>query len=440
MATLVKTGIGDGQTLTPVIITELYDAFTGDKLFDNLKINNTMKITHDGKVAIGTTNFDTPYQLNIQGTVEADTGRFTNLIVTTQSIVTSSISQVSGSSIHGTVDTDLHIFTGSLRISGSRNFDNYFLNNVAIGKTENTRNIFEVQGGITVSNSITASDMTLSGNVSASQTASFGRVSVSGDLSVTGNATINGNLTFGNADTDSVSFGADINSNFIPDADSLYNIGSVTKNWKEGYIEELSSTNITASGHISASGNIFGVNLLAESASSSAKITTLSSSLSIRINTLEEAPNGIFLPTGSIFATTNDLHITGSLITTGVGTFDTLNIGGGVFTSASLAAGGGGSGGGGASLDKGASSTSYIAPAATASFGLIKQSGLNINEQFNRKVTDMFENDENGDLVHPRLDDPGVYVIDPEFELNEDGDITLRERRLWSVYDSSNFE
>ena len=38
MATLVKTGIGDGQTLTPVIITELYDAFTGDKLFDNIII------------------------------------------------------------------------------------------------------------------------------------------------------------------------------------------------------------------------------------------------------------------------------------------------------------------------------------------------------------------------------------------------------------------
>ena len=52
MATLVKTGIGDGQTLTPVIITELYDAFTGDKLFDNIIINNNMKVTHDGKVAI----------------------------------------------------------------------------------------------------------------------------------------------------------------------------------------------------------------------------------------------------------------------------------------------------------------------------------------------------------------------------------------------------
>ena len=52
----------------------------------------------------------------------------------------------------------------------------------------------------------------------------------------------------------------------------------------------------------------------------------------------------------------------------------------------------------------------------------------------------MFEDDENGDLVHPKLDDPGVYVVDPEFELDENGDITLRERKLWTVFDSSYFE
>ena len=431
MATLVKTGIGDGQTLTPVIITELYDAFTGDKLFDNLKINNTMKITHDGKVAIGTTNFSTPYELNVQGTVEADVGRFTNLIVTTQSIVTSSISQVSGSSIHGTVATDRHVFTGSLQISGSSIYDNYFLNNVAIGKTENTRNIFEVEGGVTVSTSITASDMTLSNNINAN-TASFVRVSVSGDslisgdLTVEGNATINGKLTFGDADTDSVGFQADINSNFIPDVDSLYNIGSVDKNWKIGFIEEISSTNITASsditvgGNISASGNVIASNLISDS-----------SSVSTRVTTLEQAPNGIFLPTGSIFATTNDIQITGSLNVSSVGSFNTINVGGGEFTSASLAAGGSGGGGG---------VSDFNAPTETASFGLIKQNGLNINEQFNRKVTDMFEDDENGDLVHPKLDDPGVYVVDPEFELDENGDITLRERKLWTVFDSSYFE
>ena len=431
MATLVKTGIGDGQTLTPIIITELYDAFTGDKLFDNLKINNTMKITHDGKVAIGTTVFDTPYELNVQGTVSAEIGRFTNLIVTTQSIVTSSVSQVSGSSIHGTVATDLHVFTGSLRVSGSSIYDNYFLNNVAIGKTENTRNIFEVEGGVTVSTSITASDMTLSNNINAT-TASFDRVSISGDLSVTGDATINGNLTFGNADTDSVGFQADINSNFIPDVDSLYNIGSVSKNWKYGYIEELSSTNITASGdikadgNISASGNVFGTNIISDS-----------SSISTRVTTLEQTPNGIFLQTGSIFATTNDIQITGSLNVSSVGSFDTINVGGGVFTSASLAAGGGGSGGGGGGITLRQAREQIT---ETASFGLYKENGLHLNEKFNRKVTDMFENDENGDLQHPSLDGPDVYVIDPEFELDENGDITLRERRLWSVYDSSNFE
>jgi hypothetical protein len=328
---------------------------------------------------------------------------------------------VSGSSIHGTVATDLHVFTGSLRVSGSSIYDNYFLNNVAIGKIENTHNIFEVQGGITVSNSITASDMTLSGNVSATQTASFGRVSISGDLSVTGNATINGNLTFGNADTDSVSFGADIHSNFIPDADSLYNIGSVNKNWKQGFIEQVSSTNITASGNISASGNVFGLNLSSES-----------SSVSTRVTTLEQAPNGIFLPTSSFFATTNNLQLTGSLITTGIGSFESLIVGGGTFTSASLAAGGGGGVTGGVS--------SYIAPTSTASFGLIKQNGLNINEQFNRNVTEMMELDSAGNTQLIDVGDEDAYVIDPEFQLDENGDVTLRERKLWTLFDTSYFE
>ena len=225
MATLVKTGIGDGQTLTPVHITELYDAFTGDKLFDNIIINNTMKVTHDGKVAIGATVLDTPYQLNVQGTVAADIGRFTNLIVTTQSFVTSSTLVVSGSNTFGTVGTDLHIFTGSLRVSGSDTFDNYFLNNVAIGKTENVRNIFEVQGSGTFSNAITASDLTIANS------GSFGRVSISGDLNVVGNTTIGGNLTFGNSDTDNISFSAEVDSHFIPDDDSTFNIGSSVKRW-----------------------------------------------------------------------------------------------------------------------------------------------------------------------------------------------------------------
>ena len=72
---------------------------------------------------------------------------------------------------------------------------------------------------------------TLAGNVTASAD-----VSVGGNLTVTGNATINGNLTFGDADTDSVAFGADITSSLIPDG-TTQDLGSSTKQWRNLHID-----------------------------------------------------------------------------------------------------------------------------------------------------------------------------------------------------------
>ena len=70
MASLVKTGISDGNTLTAVMITDLYDAFMGLKSYDNIAINNsTLRVSHDGKVSIGTEATD--HALNVQGTVSA---------------------------------------------------------------------------------------------------------------------------------------------------------------------------------------------------------------------------------------------------------------------------------------------------------------------------------------------------------------------------------
>lgn len=60
---------------------------------------------------------------------------------------------------------------------------------------------------------------------------------IGGNLTVTGNATIAGNLTFGDADTDTVSFSADVNSHILPDATNTYNLGSSTKQWKDIYID-----------------------------------------------------------------------------------------------------------------------------------------------------------------------------------------------------------
>ena len=120
------------------------------------------------------------------------------------------------------------------------------------------------------------------GNISASadSTGSFGRLEIAGNSSLTGDVTIGGNINIGDADTDSLTIAADLTSNLIPNADSTFNIGSTAKNWKIGHIEQVSSTNITASSDISSSGNIFGTNLLADSSSVSTRLTAITSSIS----------------------------------------------------------------------------------------------------------------------------------------------------------------
>jgi hypothetical protein len=108
-------------------------------------------------------------------------------------------------------------------------------------------------GGGQLRNAITGSEQLsfddfgdISGSISS--TGSFGFLNVVGD------AVIAGNLTFGDANTDSINLNAEINSNIIPDADNTYNLGSSSKNWRFGHIEELSATNVTASGDLDIAG------------------------------------------------------------------------------------------------------------------------------------------------------------------------------------------
>jgi hypothetical protein len=106
--------------------------------------------------------------------------------------------------------------------------------------------------GVGTTDNVSFAAISASGDISgsATSTGSFGYLNVDGDT------VIGGNLTLGDADTDSISFGAEISSSLIPDADSTYDVGSSSKNWRYGYIEQVSATHITASGDISSSGDI----------------------------------------------------------------------------------------------------------------------------------------------------------------------------------------
>ena len=65
-----------------------------------------------------------------------------------------------------------------------------------------------------------------------------GNLAVGGNLTVTGTTTFNGGtITMGDAATDNVVFGADVDSNIIPDDDNTYDLGSSSQEWKDIYID-----------------------------------------------------------------------------------------------------------------------------------------------------------------------------------------------------------
>jgi len=82
-----------------------------------------------------------------------------------------------------------------------------------------------------------------------------GNLGVGGNLTVTGTTTFNGGtLTLGDANTDNIVFGGEIDSDIIPDDDDTHDLGSASKQWKDIYIDgvayldsiDLNGTTITS--------------------------------------------------------------------------------------------------------------------------------------------------------------------------------------------------
>ena len=144
---------------------------------------------------------------------------------------------------------------------------------------------------------------------------------IGGDLTVTGNATINGNLTLGDAATDNVSFGADINSHIIPNTDDTFDLGSTTQEWRNIYIDGiayLDEVDIDA-------GAIDGAAIGANSASTGA-FTTLAASGATGIDGDFDINTNKF----TVAASSGNTAIAGTLAVTGVSTMTVINANGGV--------------------------------------------------------------------------------------------------------------
>ena len=117
-----------------------------------------------------------------------------------------------------------------------------FLNKIVVDSTNNRWGIFVEVGGSAVEQirfqdgallPVTDSDVDLGTSSLYFKDAyidsitTTGNVAVGGNLTVTGTTTFNGGtITMGDAATDNVVFGADVDSNIIPDDDNTYDLGS----------------------------------------------------------------------------------------------------------------------------------------------------------------------------------------------------------------------
>ncbi len=113
-----------------------------------------------------------------------------------------------------------------------------------VDSTSNTTGALTVAGGVGILKSVTIGE----------------NLMVHGDVHADGNITAEGGtLTFGDADTDTVVFEADVGSDLIPNLDSTYDLGNTTHRFANAYIDDIVLTgNVVIGGVVTATGNVSG--------------------------------------------------------------------------------------------------------------------------------------------------------------------------------------
>ena len=103
-----------------------------------------------------------------------------------------------------------------------------------------------------------------------------GNVAVGGNLTVTGTTTFNGGtITMGDAATDNVVFGADVDSNIIPDDDDTYDLGSSSQQWRNLYIDGTAEIDTLAINGTTVTSTAAELNILDGVTSTAAELNIL---------------------------------------------------------------------------------------------------------------------------------------------------------------------
>jgi hypothetical protein len=128
---------------------------------------------------------------------------------------------------------------------------------------------------------------------------------LSGNATIDGNITLGGNITVGDANTDFVTFGADISSSIIPDVDIAFDLGTNSKRWRTIYAQQGVFTSVSGSFSGSFVGNGAGLtglvtelDITSDSGSGSVDLLTQALSIVGTANEIETSISGQTLTIG----------------------------------------------------------------------------------------------------------------------------------------------
>jgi hypothetical protein len=234
------TWVGDGVTVGGVIAagTVVASASTAS----NILGGTAGQVPY--QTGVGTTNFFGPGsygQLLLSGGNSGPS--YTNTLTITNGVV-----RINGSTNATSTTTGALVITGGLGVGQDLYVGGKIVaQELDIQYTTVTTTLIQTDDIIKTTNTTNATSTTTGALVISGGVGIGGDVQVGGNITAQGNIVANGNITLGNQTTDTLTIGAEINSDVLPYANATYNLGSSTLAWKRIWTGDL-----TASGTVTA--------------------------------------------------------------------------------------------------------------------------------------------------------------------------------------------